>query len=156
MARRLSGQGLALSGGGYRASLFHLGVTRRLHELGILQQTTRLSSVSGGSILAGHLAHRMLQRGARQLAFDDWEAEVSAPFRALVRTDIRTGLFIRHLAWNWIWPAPRAAGLERALRKRIGARRLVELPAGDTRVEVVLETGGTTRGVHQVDVRRRE
>jgi NTE family protein len=131
MARRLSGQGLALSGGGYRASLFHLGVTRRLHELGILQQTTRLSSVSGGSILAGHLAHRMLQRGARQLAFDDWEAEVSAPFRALVRTDIRTGLFIRHLAWNWIWPAPRAAGLERALRKRIGARRLVELPAGD-------------------------
>ena len=60
MARELTGQGLALSGGGYRASLFHLGVTRRLHELGILQATTRLSSVSGGSILAGFLAHRML------------------------------------------------------------------------------------------------
>ena len=28
MAKNLVGQGLALSGGGFRASLFHLGVTR--------------------------------------------------------------------------------------------------------------------------------
>ncbi len=128
MARTLTGQGLALSGGGYRASLFHLGVTRRLHELGALQNITRLSSVSGGSILAGFLAHRMLDRGATTLAFDDWEAEVSTPFRRVVRKDIRTGLLVRHIAWNWIWPAPRATGLERAFRKRLGARRLVELP----------------------------
>ena len=128
MARELTGQGLALSGGGYRASLFHLGVTRRLHELGALQATTRLSSVSGGSIFAGYLAHRMLARGAERLEFDDWEREVAAPFRELVRKDIRTGLFIRHIAWNWIWPAPRARGLEKALRKRIGSRRLAELP----------------------------
>lgn len=126
--KELSGQGLALSGGGYRASLFHLGVTRRLHELGILQKITRLSSVSGGSILAGFLAHRMLDRNATQLAFDDWETEVSAPFRQMVRKDIRTGLFARHLAWNWFWPAPRARGLEKAFRKRIGARPLVQLP----------------------------
>ena len=126
--KQLSGQGLALSGGGYRASLFHLGVARRLHEFGILQQITRLSSVSGGSILAGFLAHRMLERGATMLAFDDWEAEVSDPFRQMVRRDIRTGLFMRHIAWNWFWPAPRARGLERAFRKRIGARPLVDLP----------------------------
>jgi len=126
--KELKGQGLALSGGGYRASLFHLGVARRLHELGVLQQVSRLSSVSGGSILAGYLAHRMLERGATQLAFDDWEAEVSAPFRQMVRKDIRTGLFMRHIAWNWFWPAPRARGLEKAFRKRIGARTLVELP----------------------------
>jgi len=126
--KELKGQGLALSGGGYRASLFHLGVARRLHELGVLQQVSRLSSVSGGSILAGFLAHRMLERGATQLAFDDWEAEVSAPFRQMVRKDIRTGLFMRHIAWNWFWPAPRARGLEKAFRKRIGARTLVELP----------------------------
>ena len=131
-AKTLKGQGLALSGGGYRASLFHLGVTRRLHELGILQDITRLSSVSGGSILAGHLAHRMLERGATRLAFDDWETEVSAPFRRMVRKDIRTGLFVRHAVWNWAWPAPRARGLERAFRGRIGARRLVELPKRDT------------------------
>lgn len=145
MARKLIGQGLALSGGGYRASLFHLGVTRRLHELGALQATTRLSSVSGGSILAGFLAHRMLEQGASRLVFDDWEAEVSAPFRKLVRKDIRTGLLVRHLAWNWIWPTPRARGLEKALRRRIGDRRLVELPA-DGDIEFIflatnIETG---------------
>ena len=145
MARKLIGQGLALSGGGYRASLFHLGVTRRLHELGTLQETTRLSSVSGGSILAGFLAHRMLARGASRLAFDDWEQEVSAPFRKLVRKDIRTGLLLRHLAWNWIWPAPRARGLEKALRRRMGDRRLVELPT-DGDIEFIflatnIETG---------------
>ena len=129
MIRELDGQGLALSGGGYRASLFHLGVTRRLHELGVLQDITRLSSVSGGSILSGFLAHRMLDRGATRLAFDDWEQEVSAPFREMARRDIRTGLFFRHLAWNWAWPAPRARGLEKALRRRIGPRMLAELPA---------------------------
>ncbi|MEJ2256265.1 MAG: patatin-like phospholipase family protein, partial [Woeseiaceae bacterium] len=145
----LKGQGLALSGGGYRASLFHLGVTRRLHELGALQETTRLSSVSGGSIFAGYLAHCMLARGAERLEFDDWEAEVSAPFRQLVRKDIRTGLFIRHIAWNWIWPAPRARGLEKALRKRIGKRRLAEL-ATDGGIEFIflatnIETGTSFR-----------
>ena len=35
---------------------------------------------------------------------------------------------VRHIVWNWIWPAPRARGLAKAFRKRIGARRLVELP----------------------------
>ena len=147
MAKILSGQGLALSGGGYRASLFHLGVTRRLHELGVLQKITRLSSVSGGSILAGFLAHRMLERDATHLEFDDWEAEVSAPFRRIVRDDIRTGLLVRHIAWNWIWPAPRARGLEKAFRKRLGARRLAELPErSDSTVEFIflatnIETG---------------
>lgn len=128
MVKKLEGQGLALSGGGYRASLFHLGVTRRLHEIGALQRTTRLSSVSGGSILAGFLAHRMLDRGAQRLEFDDWETEVSAPFRDFVREDIRTGLFIRHIAWNWAFPGARARGLEKAFRKRLGAAKLVELP----------------------------
>lgn len=132
MTRELRGQGLALSGGGYRASLFHLGVTRRLHELGILAGVTRLSSVSGGSVLAGFLAHRMLDAGASRLEFADWESQISAPFRKLVRKDIRTGLFLRHAAWNWAWPAPRARGLERAFRNGFGARRLVELPGRKT------------------------
>lgn len=128
MIKKLNGQGLALSGGGYRASLFHLGVTRRLHELGVLQQTTRISSVSGGSILSGFLAHKMLEYGVERPVFSDWEAQVSAPFRALVRKDIRTGLLLRHLPWNWAFPGPRANGLVKALEKKLGKRRLVELP----------------------------
>lgn len=137
MVRKLTGQGLALSGGGYRASLFHLGVTRRLHELGVLQRTTRLSSVSGGSILAGFLAQRMLEHDRQRLEFDDWERDVSAPFRQIVRKDIRTGLFVRHLAWNWLVPGARARGLERALRKKLGNRRLVELPQPTDGVEFI-------------------
>jgi predicted acylesterase/phospholipase RssA len=44
--------GLALSGGGFRASLFHLGVIRRLEELGIMEKVSLVSAVSGGSIIA--------------------------------------------------------------------------------------------------------
>ncbi|MEP3346274.1 MAG: patatin-like phospholipase family protein [Litoreibacter sp.] len=48
--------GLAFSGGGYRATLFHAGSLLRLNELGILSQASRISSVSGGSITTGILA----------------------------------------------------------------------------------------------------
>lgn len=48
--------GLALSGGGFRAVLFHVGSLWRLAELGVLQKLDRISSVSGGSIVAGRLA----------------------------------------------------------------------------------------------------
>jgi NTE family protein len=47
---------LCLSGGGYRATLFHLGAILRLNELGLLPQLDRISSVSGGSITAAILA----------------------------------------------------------------------------------------------------
>jgi predicted acylesterase/phospholipase RssA len=46
--------GLALSGGGFRASLFHLGVIRRLEELGIMEKVSIVSAVSGGSIVAAY------------------------------------------------------------------------------------------------------
>jgi len=46
--------GLGLSGGGFRATLFHLGVLRRLAELDLLRELSIISSVSGGSILAAH------------------------------------------------------------------------------------------------------
>src|SRR5215475_6129285 len=50
------GIALCLSGGGYRAMIFHLGALWRLNELGYLGQLRRVSSVSGGSITAGVLA----------------------------------------------------------------------------------------------------
>lgn len=43
--------GLALSGGGYRASLFHLGVMARLADQGLLKHVSIISTVSGGSII---------------------------------------------------------------------------------------------------------
>jgi NTE family protein len=50
-----NGTALCLSGGGYRAMLFHLGALWRLYELGLLRTIKRISSVSGGSITAGVL-----------------------------------------------------------------------------------------------------
>jgi len=53
--------GLALSGGGYRAALFGLGTLWRLNDAGLLGKLDGITSVSGGSILAGVLAHRWQQ-----------------------------------------------------------------------------------------------
>jgi NTE family protein len=50
------GVALCLSGGGYRAMLFHVGAIWRLNELGYLPNLNRISSVSGGSITNGVLA----------------------------------------------------------------------------------------------------
>jgi NTE family protein len=50
------GIALCLSGGGYRAMLFHAGSIWRLNELGLLRKLNLVSSVSGGSITSGALA----------------------------------------------------------------------------------------------------
>jgi predicted acylesterase/phospholipase RssA len=46
--------GLALSGGGFRASLFHIGVLAKLADMDVLRHVEVLSCVSGGSILGAH------------------------------------------------------------------------------------------------------
>ena len=50
------GTALCMSGGGYRAMLFHLGVLWYLNDAGFLSKIKRFSSVSGGSITSGALA----------------------------------------------------------------------------------------------------
>jgi NTE family protein len=60
------GVALCLSGGGYRAMLFHVGAIWRLNELGYLPKLDRVSSVSGGSITAGALGMNW-----SRLQFDD-------------------------------------------------------------------------------------
>jgi predicted acylesterase/phospholipase RssA len=60
--------GLALSGGGFRASFYHLGVLARLAELNVLRHIDVLSCVSGGSIVGTCywlcLRNRMLRPGS--------------------------------------------------------------------------------------------
>jgi NTE family protein len=88
------GIALCLSGGGYRAMLFHVGSLWRLNEAGVLGHIRRLSSVSGGSITAGvlGLAWNELQfegGSAPQALFD---AKIVTPLRRLAgRTiDVRS------------------------------------------------------------------
>ena len=47
--------GLALSGGGFRATLYHLGLIRFLRDSDLLARVSHITSVSGGSVLAAHL-----------------------------------------------------------------------------------------------------
>lgn len=54
----LQGTALALSGGGFRATLFHIGSLRRLNELGWLPRLDRIICVSGGSIIGAWLGCR--------------------------------------------------------------------------------------------------
>jgi NTE family protein len=60
MSIRIDGKdyriGLALSGGGFRATAFHLGVFRKLKDMGILWKLDLLTCVSGGSIAGAYLA----------------------------------------------------------------------------------------------------
>jgi predicted acylesterase/phospholipase RssA len=50
--------GLALSGGGFRAAAFHLGVLRGLRETGCLERVSVISAVSGGALLAAAFVAR--------------------------------------------------------------------------------------------------
>ena len=81
---REAGIGLCLSGGGYRAMLFHAGTLWRLYDAGVLAGVQRISSVSGGSIAAGLLG---LKWGG--LSFDPAKAredlvpQVVSPIRRL-------------------------------------------------------------------------
>ena len=49
--------GLALSGGGFRAVAFHLGVLRALDDRGVLEHVEVLSTVSGGSLIGAMWAY---------------------------------------------------------------------------------------------------
>ncbi|CAN5521727.1 hypothetical protein BH09ACT4_BH09ACT4_12540 [soil metagenome] len=49
--------GLALSGGGFRATAFGLGALRALHDRDLLRHVTVVSGISGGSLLAAMWAY---------------------------------------------------------------------------------------------------
>ncbi|MDX6576091.1 MAG: hypothetical protein QOE96_2044 [Blastocatellia bacterium] len=86
------GMALCLSGGGYRAMLFHLGTLWRLNELGLLKGLKRISSVSGGSITAGMLglAWKNLSFSASGIA-SNFEQLIVSPIRALSDVTIDAG-----------------------------------------------------------------
>jgi NTE family protein len=92
---------LALSGGGFRASIFHLGLLRRLAELGWLPDVDVISTVSGGSIVGAFAVLRweaFLQAGGDPEAF---ESIIAAPFLERVQTH---NFLIRWLQTSWRWP----------------------------------------------------
>lgn len=97
------GIALCLSGGGFRAALFHLGALRRLNELGGLSQVDTISPVSGGRTVSAHLAQRTDNWPERGKVIEDWEKRIEEPLRALARRNLRTWLIAKRLLpWNWL------------------------------------------------------
>lgn len=131
-----TGRALCLSGGGYRAALFHLGALLRLHATGRLHGLDTISAVSGGSIASAWLATRYARdRIDESESFADWcgridfKAEVVEPFRAVARQDLRSAPVLITLAWNWLWPSTRVKLLRARYEKIFEGMELRDLPA---------------------------
>ena len=133
-AVRRRGLALCLSGGGFRAAIFHLGAMLRLHQDGRLGRVDTFSSVSGGSIASAWLACRYLDGRREGESFAAWcsrvdfLAEVVEPFRAVAGRDLRTWPVLLTWPWNWRWPSTRVALLQRRYDAIYGGRELRDLP----------------------------
>src|SRR5262245_37743057 len=128
--------GLALSGGGFRATLYHLGLIRFLREAGRLQQVTHITSVSGGSIMAAHLDLNWDRYTGSAKEFD----QAAAKLLAFIRLDVRNRIVRRYPLGMFLrWPRrlmglsnrqlTRTGLLERGYEKHLyGDKSLFELP----------------------------
>jgi predicted acylesterase/phospholipase RssA len=128
--------GLALSGGGFRATLFHLGLVRFLRDADILRQVTHITSVSGGSIMAAHLALNWDRYTGSTEEFD----QAASHLLDFIRLDVRNRV-LRHFPLGLLvrWPRrllglsnrqlTRTGLLERHYEKHLyGDKSLFELP----------------------------
>jgi predicted acylesterase/phospholipase RssA len=96
--------GVGLSGGGFRASLYHIGVFARLAELDLLRHVEYLSCVSGGSIVGAHLyleiRHLLHTKGDADITREDYieiVRRIEKDFLDGVKTNIRT-----EIAAEWL------------------------------------------------------
>jgi NTE family protein len=99
--------GVCLSGGGFRASFYALGVLRYLAEANLLGDVVGVSAVSGGSIAAAAFADRTDALSANGWSQDAFLEHVDQPFRHVVTTE--------NLRNRW---------LTRALVARLRGRRI--------------------------------
>ncbi len=121
------GLGLCLSGGGYRASLFHLGGLRRLNELNLLGKLQTISSVSGGSIVAAHIATVIPWPLSTPL--NDWDERVAQPLLSFTRKNIRTAPILKRLLpWNWLRSSTAVEAIAAIYEKQLTDLRLRQLP----------------------------
>jgi predicted acylesterase/phospholipase RssA len=84
--------GLALSGGGFRATLYHLGVIRFLRDSDLLSQVSHVTSVSGGSVLGAHLVMNWDRYCGSAEEFDAAAEEILA----FVSLDVRNRIMRRY------------------------------------------------------------
>src|SRR3954452_1394847 len=108
--------GLALSGGGFRAVLYHLGLVRFLRDAGILSRVTHICAVSGGSIFAAHLALNWDRYNGSPNEFDAAASELLT----FVSLDVRNRVVRRYpMSLPLRWPR-RLLGLSNRKLTRTG------------------------------------
>ncbi|PTY01839.1 patatin [Verrucomicrobia bacterium LW23] len=94
---------LCLSGGGYRAAMFHVGVLLRLNHDGILRHLSRISCVSGGSITGACLGMNWdeIWKGTSGSVADSKRLQtyLVKPLRDLTATTIDRPSILRGLLW---------------------------------------------------------
>lgn len=103
--------GLSLSGGGFRATLYHLGVVRCLRDSGVLPRITHITTVSGGSVLGAHMALNWDRYCGTPEEFDEAAAEIIR----FVQLDVRNRI-VRRFPFTAVGNAARSM-------LRLGARR---------------------------------
>ncbi len=120
--------GLALSGGGFRATAYHLGVLARLAEANRLEEVTFLSTVSGGSLCAGLVfALNGFQWPSSQVYRERIAPEAR---RRMTSYDFQVGLLRRVLRTPWRILESKAGALSYLLRTQWGVTiPLRDLPA---------------------------
>jgi predicted acylesterase/phospholipase RssA len=130
--------GLALSGGGFRASLYHLGVLARLAELDVLRNVEVLSCVSGGSIVGAYyylkvrkLLHTKTNAEIEREDYLQIVREMIDEFPAGVQRNIRTRVAVNPIRnFKMFWSrkysrSTRAAELyQQYLYKKLGDKDL--------------------------------
>ncbi len=96
--------GLALSGGGFRASLFHIGMMAKLAEADLLRKVEVISCVSGGSILGAFyylkLKEMLEQKNYHELGKQDYidlVADIEKDFLKKINRNVRLNI----LAHPW-------------------------------------------------------
>lgn len=92
--------GLALSGGGFRASFFHIGVLAQMAMQGLLRHVEVISTVSGGSIIGAlyylHIKRLLESRADEDIEDRDYQdlvERIERDFLAGVQTNIRMSTF---------------------------------------------------------------
>lgn len=120
-----NGIALCLSGGGFRATLYHLGALRCLNDLGVLHRVRTIASVSGGSVTAAFLARTLPWPLQGPLAGPDFESSFAQPLRAFVSRDHRTTALLSRL---WRSPVPPTEQFAARLEGALGQASLSDLP----------------------------
>ena len=141
---------LALSGGGYRSTLFALGSLWRLNEFGLLPRINRITSVSGGTILSAFLAMKWsgLHFNPNTLVADNFKEIIADPIQRFCSATLDTCAFIGGLL-----SVPKTAGdkvADKYSQGLFGSKTLQDIPTPGEGPEFIfyaasLQTGDGVR-----------